>query len=190
MEVDGQWVNQLLVRNSPNKGFTRALKDDEAVLRYRKGYYPVMYDANYFIKMRFKVGRQTVVKTVASARDKGEVEHAIRNLQIDHPDAEFFRTDAAPLRNDTSAFFDEEDWGNLTNNGMTLQKHRGERLGDAGSDLYKMGHEHLKDPLEAVATQIHKLSQRVAMRDYLDTVKNRWYQNYGQYLELPKDEMF
>ena len=190
MEVDGQWVNQLLVRNSPNKGFTRALKDDEAVLRYRKGYYPVMYDANYFIKMRFKVGRQTVVKTVASARDKGEVEHAIRNLQIDHPDAEFFRTDAAPLRNDTSAFFDQEDWGNLTNNGMTLQKHRGERLGDAGSDLYKMGHEHLKDPLEAVATQIHKLSQRVAMRDYLDTVKNRWYQNYGQYLELPKDEMF
>lgn len=187
IQIDGNWIEYVKVRNTPNGGYTRSLYDSEVVMPYRDGYYPVMYDANYFIEKHIKRKDGTVVKkVVASARDSKEVSKSLDMLRSAEPDAVYVSRKDRRLKGDE--LFDEGAWNTVTNGGMTSQRVRGQRLGDAGMGLEKMGHAHLKDPLEAVANQIHQLSQRVSTRTFLETTKNRWMQNYSQYLDLPKNK--
>lgn len=52
IQIDGQWVDAVVSRNGPGNGYTRAIYEGETVMPYRDGYYPVMYDANFFIEKR------------------------------------------------------------------------------------------------------------------------------------------
>lgn len=192
VEVDGRWVDQVYTPNTPAGGYTRELYEGEAVLSYRDGYYPVMYDANYFVYKNVKgPDGQTFQKVIASAKDQGEVKTLMKGIQ----DAEKlsdedlsktynFRKDRR-LENPSNSLFEEGSWNVSANTGLTSQRVRGERLADAGEGLHNLGKAHLKDPLEAVANQIHQLSQRVSMRKYMDTAKKRWMIQYGKYLDLP-----
>ena len=187
-EIDSQWVEFALSRNTTSGGYTRAIYEGETVLNYRDGYYPVMYDANWFVEMEIKLADGTVsTKVVASARNSADAKHAMAGLQKDQPDATFTRRKDRRLENSRDNLFDEGSWSISQSSGLTSQKVRGERLKDAGVDLHKSGNSNLKDPLEAVSNQIHQLSQRVSMRTYLDTVKNRWLLNYGKYMDLNVD---
>lgn len=193
-EIDGQLVENVLSRNNPSSGYTRALADGEKVLAYREGYYPVMYDANFFVRKRVKgEGGEEYVRTIAAARNRAEAEAYLKGLaeseglSVEELQATYFydRDRRLQAASATNALFDEGSWKLATNSGLTSQKVRGKRLEDAGADLHKMGHAHLKDPLEAVANQIYHLSQRVSARTYIETVKKRWMENYGKYLDLP-----
>lgn len=189
LEVDGKWVDLVVSRNTPETGYTRAIYDGETVLAYRDGYYPVMYDANYFITKTMKNGEgREFRKVVASARDKAELDQALKMLKESEPKSVFsFRKDRS-FRQENSQIFDEGGWSLSSNAGLSTQRFRGERLADAGADLHKSGFGHLKDPLEAVSKQIHQLSQRTAMRTYMDSVKKRWMLNYGDYVQLPRNK--
>lgn len=187
VEVDGEWVEYILSRNTPQGGYTRALKDDEIVLAYRDGYYPVQYEANYFIEKHITLSDgTTVTKVVASAKDSGEVKGALAQLRKAEPDAVF--SSRKDRRMEGNTLFDEGSWSSATNNGLSSQRMRGKRLGDAGNNMQNLGNAHLKDPLEAMANQIHQLSRRVSMRTFLETTKNRWMQSYGKYLDLPTNK--
>ena len=190
IQIDGQWVDVVLSRNSIEGGFVRKIYDGETVLAYRDGYYPVMYDANYFITKTVKGdGGKEFTKVVASAKDKKELDTALDMLRKSEPDSTFsFRKDRS-FGQQGANIFDEGGWSLSSNAGLSTQRFRGERLSDSGLDLQKSGYSNLKDPLEAVAKQIHSLSQRVSMRDYMDATKNRWMQNYGDYLILPRNKM-
>lgn len=191
LEIDGKWVDVIVSRNNPTSGYTRAIYDGEHVMAYRDGYYPVMYDANYFItkELTNKDTGKKFRKVVASARDQKELNTALKMLRETEPKSTFsFRKDRS-FRQAGSQIFDEGGWSLSSSAGLSTQRFRGERLADAGSDLQRLGHSHLKDPLEAVTRQIHQLSQRVSMRTYMDTVKKRWMLNYGPYVELPRNKL-
>ena len=191
IKVDGKFVDLVLSRNSVEGGFTRRIYDGETVLAYRDGYYPVAYDANYFIDEVIKGadGKEFTVAR-AAAKDTKEAEQALRLLRANSPHKKFNlpRADRS-LRAPGSHLFDEGHWSLSSSSGLTTQRFRGERLADAGQQMKQIGTAHLKDPLEAVAKQIHQVAQRAAMRTYMDTAKNRWMQNYGQYLELPRNKL-
>lgn len=187
IQIDGEWVGDAVSRNTPSGGYTRAIYDGEVVMPYRDGYYPVMYDANYFIEKHIKLKDGTVKKkVVASARDSKEVDEALKMLRSSEPDAIYESRHDRRIGRDE--IFGEGSWSNITNAGLSSQRVRGERLGDAGANLQNIGQGHLKDPLEAVANQIYQLSQRVAMRDYMATVRNRWMQNYFKHFNLPENK--
>lgn len=184
--VDGQWLQSIVSHNTPNGGYTRAVYDNEIVLPYRDGYYPVMYDANYFVKKAVvDADGNTKYKAVASARNSGDADEMMRMLRENDPEAEYVAQKDRSFGQATNRIFDEGSWSIATNSGMTAQRVRGQRLLDASTDMQKAGTSNLKDPLEAVANQIQQLSQRTAMRTYLETAKRRWMLQFGDSLDLP-----
>lgn len=191
IEVDGQLIDHAVSHGQPHKGFIREIYDGEKVMPYRDGYYPVMYDANYFLEKVVTLADGTTKKVVfATAKTQKEVralkEQVMRAEGLTNKEYDEIYT----FRKDKSfdfqnKFFDEGSWDVATVGNMTSQRLRGKRLEQAGSDLHKSGMSNLKDPLEAVANQIHTLSQRVYLRDFFETTKSRWMQSYASHLDLP-----
>lgn len=188
IEIDGRMVDKVYSLNTPSGGFVRSFREGEKVLSYRDGYYPVMYDANHFIYKRLKDGAK---KTFAAAKSRKEVDEVLKGIQRSEKlsDKEMeqmygFRLDRN-IESPNQSIFDEGAWNVATNAGLSSQRLRGQRLKEAGADLQGMGKNHIKDPLDAVATQIQHLSQRVAMRDFMATARKRWMKQYGRYLDLP-----
>lgn len=181
IEIDGQWVDFGISRNTPEKGYTRALREHERVLSYRDGYYPVMYDANYFITKKFRGnGGEEITKVVGTARSQAEAEQATKRLGPGHEsrkDRRFADMQAQEIG--------EPAWNASVNSGLSAQRVRGQRLKDYGVDVNSTANTNLVDPLEAVTAQIAGISQRVPMRQYFDMAKKRWMLNYGKHLDLP-----
>lgn len=185
VQVDGHWVDTVMSPNTPNGGYLRRIHDGEHVLSYRDGYYPVAYDANHIIlKQVIKEGGVQASKAIAVARNQNEVKKILKALREQDPKAIYSHRPDRSHNRGVSRIFDEGAWSVSSNSGITSQRIRGERLQEIGVDLEKMGKAHLKDPLEAVQMQLHQLSQRVAVRPYLDAVKKRWMLNYGDYIDL------
>lgn len=193
IEVDGRWVSKVITPNTPSGGFNRVLRNNEKVLAYREGYYPVMYDANKFVYKNYKDAdgnqRQKVFAATQSSKDADRILEAIQKrdkLSDDEMKAMYGQRKDNRFEVATNSLFDEGAWNVSANSGLTSQRLRGKRLiGDEANNLQGLGKEHLKDPLAAVATQIQHLSQRVAMRNYLDMVKKRWMIQYADDLDLP-----
>lgn len=191
IQIDGQWVDLAISRNSPESGYLRALYDGEVVMNYRDGYYPVMYDANYFITKQITMpdGRK-IDKVVASAKTKAEVNRALDQLRTNDPTHVYKHRQDRSNNNLDQQLFDEGSWGLVTNSNLSSQRVRGKRVVDAGVDMHLAGHSNLKDPLEAVATQIESLSKKTAMRTYLESTKRRWMLQYGKHMDLKNPDQF
>ena len=187
MNIDGTWIDKIHLPIETSQQYVRALREDEKVLRYRDGYYPKMYDANYYIKKKVTLADGTEEsKTIASAKHKADADHLLAELQREHPDATFERVTDRRVEHQKGSTIDQNGWDIGVSSGLSMQKIRGKPLMDAGVDLEKAGSSNLIDPLEAVNKQIHQLSQRVSTRDYIETTKQRWLQNYGDKLDLPQ----
>lgn len=185
IQVGGQWTDMAISRNTSSGGYTKAISENERVLSYREGYYPVMYDAKWFIEMTVRDPKgRPMTKVVASARNTDDRNRALEQLRQAHPGATF---DARPDRrraDERANSFDEGSFQMASAGGFTSQRIRGERLVDAGVDLWNAGNTNLVDPLEAVASQIQQMTTKVAMRPVLDAMRARWMSNYGKYLKL------
>lgn len=192
IEIDGKFIDTILSRNTPQGGYVKAIPDGAAVLPYRDGYYPVMYEANYFIEKLVKNPEgSSFKKVIASAtnlEDAKIMQKQIMDTEGLTAEQIFTRPDRR-LDRQRIELFDEGAWSLATNSGLTAQKRRGKRIGDASVNLHHSGKGQLKDPLEAVANQINTLSQRIAMRDVLNTFKERWLQSYADVLDLTKDNI-
>ena len=190
-QAGGEWVDHVVNTNSPKSGYTRALRDDDTVLAYRDGYYPVVYDAEYFVTKTFKVGQdETITKAVATARTSEEARKSQKALEAAETDPSVVYANRRDRNADPFARAEGGAWNNMVNSGLSSQRYRGQRLADGSADLHKMGMANMSDPLEAIATQIRSVSERTSMRDYLDTVKARWVKSFSEELdtELLKDK--
>jgi hypothetical protein len=195
---DGLYVNKYIVYNRSGSSYTREIYDGETVLAYRDGYYPVMYDANYFVEQRIKgADGKEFTKVVAAARTQKDVneflETVARERGLDDAN-ELTRSKEFSFREDRNKnrsgdqIFEEGSWDVAAGSGLSMQRFRGERLQSVGDDVHKIDKAHLKDPLDAVANQVRSLSQRTAMRNFIDMAKRRWMLTYGKHLDLPKNK--
>lgn len=194
MKVGDEWIDVIRSDEKSGSSYTRAMRDDEQVLAYRDGYYPVMYDANFFIdKIITLKGGKEIKKTVASARNKKELEQALKGFRDEELDETVESVVYRPRPDRRSDLEKEEslDEGSFALNvsgGTSSQRMRGERLKDAAGDLHLAGMSNLEDPLQAVNTSISQLSQRLAVRNYMDTTKRRWIETYAEKLGLKKNK--
>lgn len=180
-KMDGEWVENIIVRNNTD-AFARRINDDDLLLAYRDGYYPVMYDAHFFVEETLKDGSKI---TVGAARTQKEAQKIVDDfISRDETKTYSFRED----KNNPQEGFSESDsvWALATNAGTSAQRLRGQRL-VAPSDPEDLTlSKHLVDPLESVAAQISQLARRIEVRPWLETSKARWLASYSKYLDLPK----
>lgn len=188
IEINGEWVEYVRADNKSENGYLKAILEDDQVLNYRDGYYPVMYDANYFVYTTIRKSDGTFFdKTIASAKTAEEAEQYKKLVLAENPDAVVdFRKDRR-LDPERASSFDEAGWSLGVSTGISAQRVRGQRLKDVTGGLNKAGMSNLHDPLEAVAAQISQIARRTAFRPYLDATKKRWVKNYAEKLGLEKD---
>ena len=113
--------------------------------------------------------------------------HTLEQMQAADPSAKY--TVRPDRRNDVDKAngIAQDGFSVGVSAGLSAQRVRGKRLADVTDQLHKVGQSNLHDPLEAVSFQINQLSQRMAMRNHLDTTKTRWLETYGRDLDLPTD---
>lgn len=182
------WIEYIKVDNTPQNGYLRVLRDNDKVLNYREGYYPVAYDANWFITQTMRADDGTEFeKAIVAAGSEQDAIHALKQLQATYPDKKFTTKQDRALGQRTFGG-GESGWSVSVSQGLTNQKIRGVRLGDASAGMQNIGNAHLVDPLEAVAKQVAMLARKVSVRKVLDDTKERWIQNYFDELQLPLNQ--
>ena len=189
MKIGDDYVDTIISRETAEGGYMREIADSDILLNYRDGYYPVMYDANFFIEKTITMadGSKTT-KVIATSRNKEDAAEMTKKLQETYPDDEFdFRVDRRSQELKDRGV-DEPNFAIGVSSGLSNQKVRGQRLKDADVDLHKAGNTNLHDPLEAISHQIVSLSEKVMMRQYMETTKQRWIQNFADKLKLEKNK--
>ena len=185
---DDVWVDVIRTEGGADNAFLRDLNPQDMVLKYRDGYYPKVYDANFFVQQTIKKADGTeFVKTLGTAKSRADADEMLKMLRIDNPDNVY---DHIPNKSDDLSRNLETSmgaWNSQVSSGLSAQRVRGEQLVDASSTLNHTGSTNLIDPLEAVSQQISQLSNRIAIRPYMDSMKQRWLDNYGEMLNMPKD---
>lgn len=188
LEHDGMLIEYVRSTETPQGGYIRNIKDGETVLHYRDGYYPVMYDANYFISRTFRddTGKE-ITKVIGSAQTKEDAEALIKMEKAANPKSTFDYRPDRRLDQDRSSSFDSMSWSLSVNSGLSSQRIRGKRLADATTNHEKFDKAQLVNPLKAVERQVGYLADKVSMRNYFDSMKKRWVDTYKDVLDLPED---
>lgn len=191
-EVDGETVLHVVDRNTVNSSYIRTLRDNDTVLNYRKGYYAVRYKDPHFIEKRVEdvngkaildESGKEVWKAVATAGNVADAERAITRLTTTRGGTFRRRSD---LRGEA---FEEASHAVLQTGGMSAQRIRGQRLEEAlGNNLIDPDAIHIQSPLESLIQSAQSLSNRVSMRDWLETSKQRFLAQYAEVLPQVKGQ--
>lgn len=193
MNHNGDIVEFIRSAENTSSGYLRSLNDWDQVLNYRHGYYQVQYKTPKFIVQRVKdksgkVIYQKAVGTAADTHDatvqaKRWAAHTGGRFDNLAQDSDFF------IRDDIKRMsVDSDDYWNLNvGTGRTSQRVRGQRLEDASSPVnFGTSHDHILGPVDSLIHSARSISNRVHMRDYLDTAKTRFLDQYGHL--VPKDK--
>ena len=182
-EHNGKSFDRVLVQNDKAGSYIRALRDDDATLAYRDGYYPIKYTDTYFIRKTLKkADGSTYEKAIASAGSLSDA-NALRNRMVAQ-DGGIYNIDYSKASGDR---YDENSWSQLVSSGRSAQRVRGERLADANK-ITDLNHVHVESPEDSVVQSIRSLSQRTAFRDWIDTTKTRWMAQYSHLLDDVKGQ--
>jgi hypothetical protein len=183
LQLDGEHIDNVLVKNS-SKSYTTALRETEPVLNYRKGYYQVNYDAPVFIDkiIRDKNGKELYKQAVGMARDN--VEAKLMRTKWAKAEGKTDEDYGVVRENKNSTPIDSEDQFNMQMaQGRSSQRVRGERLQEATQPLTGgIDGTLVQDPIDALTHAAHSIGNRVSMRDWLETSKARFVEQYGDYI--------
>lgn len=181
-----QWADYIITEGQGMR--MRALREDDNVLQYRKGYYAVRYTDPHFIVRaakgedgRFLLdenGEKQYVAVATASTQKQAATH-IERLKGSHPDDEFIVR--SNLKDDAldSAFEDV-----YQNGRMSSQKLRGKRVSSAEGDNMDLSAAHIEGPMESLINSVRAIASRVSFRDWVEASKQRFLAQYSDVLPL------
>lgn len=191
-ELDGETVLHILDRNTVNSSYVRTLRDSDTVLNYRKGYYAVRYKDPHFIEKRVEnvngkpildEGGREVWKAVATAGNVADANRTIDRLTATKGGTFRHRAD---LKGEQ---FDEASHAVMQTGGMSSQRVRGQRLEEAlGNNQIDPDATHIQSPIDSLIQSASSISNRVSMRDWLETSKQRFLAQYADVLPTVKGQ--
>lgn len=192
VDVEGEIGEYIISENKASGKYLRAIRDNDQVLNYREGYYQVAYTAPKYIvkRVKDKNGKVLYDKAIAVA---GNTADATKRAKW-HADSEGKRFDPDDA---TADYFVREDvkgeglasddyWNTQVSAGRSAQKVRGDRLEEASSTLQGAGEQFIMSPVDSMINSARSVSRRVPMRNYIETMKTRFMQQYGDV--LPKND--
>lgn len=180
--VGDEAIEYIRVANAPGKNYLRGITNNSKVLNYRKGYYSVRYTDPYFVVKRVVDSRGNLLytKAVATAGNKLDADTMARAMS-ENGDAEYF---ARPdLKGEQTI---DDTWDLFQSQGRSTQRIRGKRLEEPDSYVTDPMQSNIMDPVESMLVSARSVSNRVAMRDMIETTKQRFINQYAEF--LPKGD--
>ena len=182
-KVGGEALEFVVSKEKANTGYIRDLRDNEAVLPYREGYYNRRYQDKYFVEKHVydQSGNLLYKRATGSAKSQVEAEAlTARMTETDPHGAEYSFRRSRDYNDLQDSLFELNQAG-----GRSAQRLRGEHLETWRTDS-DLGYADIENPMEAIVHSIKSIASRTSTRDVLNTQKNRLLQNYKDY--LPKDD--
>lgn len=169
-----------VVSRQDSSNVLRGLRDDDTALAYIPGYYKVDYGKNkYFVDRITKDAKdKEIVTTIAASDSSGHAKYARDRLDKSTPDG-VSHTVRRARESKVITEQDDAEWDLNVARGRSSQRFRGQRLSSIeGGDLVA-GDALLRDPVETAHQVASSLSKRVAMRDWIESMKQRWVNTYA-----------
>lgn len=185
INVAGTQARHILVENAQDGSYLRALNDDSKVLHYREGYYTVNYTDPKFVVQRVKDsdGNFLYNQAIATAGNNKDAEKLIARFKANDAEGEYFWRDDLK-----GADVSKDDrWDVAMNTGRSVQRARGQRLGGEPSGGIDPSQAPILGPVDSMILSARSTSNRVKMRDFLETSKQRFMSQYPEF--LPKNDI-
>lgn len=183
MKIGDEAAELMVSEEAAGKSYVRALNDDSQVLNYRKGYYTVHYKDPHFIvkKVTNSRGETLYEKAVATAGNIKDAELMTRRMAATDGGEYYHRTDKKKMDMSSNDYWDIQQAG-----GRSAQKIRGQRLEDATSTFTDPSMTNILGPVDSAIASARSVSRRVAMRDFMESVKERAMKQYSEYMPTGK----
>jgi hypothetical protein len=177
--VGEQSIPYVLVRNN-GQNYSRALRDSDKLLNYRDGHFTIYYKNPVFITKTVKnADGSTYERAIATSETIQDGNAHLARLQKVDPKGEY------TIRSDrVGEDLDEMLWNSRVNTGRTAQRTRGETLKDVTDRPTDLGFRHIATPEESLLRSINSISRRISYKEYLDTAKTRFREQYKDFLPI------
>lgn len=177
--ADGKTFEYVIVKNNTDAGYIRRIRDDDPTLNYRDGHYTIRYTDPYFIRKKVVKDGETYWKAVATSGHLKDAEALRDRLRSTDEASEYeIRGD---LKRGTLDFEDAE-WSSMVSGGRTSQRTRGERLVNGTGQQTDLNHVHIETPEQSLIRSIQSMANRVAHRDFIDSAKARFMNQFRDIL--------
>lgn len=204
MKVGDDVVTHVVTSNNSSGSYMRAFNKNDKVLNYVDGHFSVKYDANFFITKRVTDNNDNFLyeKAIATAQNSNDAERkleAARRADADEADLFYLDKEKQSELSNYQARGDKYKDGNTTmredfeadialSSRRSAQKFRGKRLEDAsGVKDELLSDENVLGPVDSLVTSVRSISQRTAMRPYIEAIKSRYMQRFGGIMPKGKD---
>jgi hypothetical protein len=177
VQVDKSSIAYVMVKENPNV-YSRELRESDRLLNYRDGHFTIYYNNPVFITQKVKNADGTeYTKAIATSGNIKDAEAYLARLRKKNPKVEY------TMRSDVKGEeFDEMTWNARVNSGRTAQRTRGTMLRDVTDEPTDLNYKHIATPEESITRSINSISQRINYKEYLDTAKKRYMQQYDEFL--------
>ena len=179
ISIGDEAVEHIFSINAPGKNYLRAISDTSQVLNYRKGYYAVKYTDPYFVVKRVTNSRGELLytKAVATAGSRKDAEALAAAKSAADGSEHFVRQDIKG-----SNVSSDDAWDVFQAKGRSAQRIRGERLEEPDSYVTDPSQSNILDPVDSMIVAARSAANRVAMRDMIETTKQRFINQYQEFL--------
>jgi len=170
-DFDGEVVEYVAIKQSPDGGYSRRIRDEDITLNYRHGYYHVRYTDPFYITKTSKDGSTTTIARAGSMTD-ARAEADRLNATQDGSTYDFKHD-----RNSTVSEQFDDELSVAFSSGRSSQKLRGKRLRKVGEDK-TVSDMSMESPIESLTRSIGSVAHRVNFRDVVEADKRRWMQQF------------
>lgn len=184
--VGEQSIPYVMVKQN-GAAYTRALRETDKLLRYRDGHFTIYYKNPVFIRMKVKnADGSTYTRAIATSETIKDAQTHLEKLRTSRGDLtdeqfnEIYGIDSDRVGED----LEEMLWNARVNAGRTAQRTRGEMLADVSDKPSDLGFRHIATPEESLVRSIKSISNRINMKEYLDTAKARFSNQYKDFLPI------
>lgn len=195
IQIDGDAVDHVLVRNNVETSYLRRINDSDQVMMYREGYYQIHYKAPKFIIERIKDAEGVVLTERAIAVAGNTRDATIAGKRFASTSGKKFEAEGLDpeasyyIRGDIHemSLGNKEYWELNSSGGRTAQRVRGKRL-EEGNSPTNVGSDNsfVMSPVDSMVYSAISIANRTSMRDFLETTKRRFLQQFSEVLK--KDE--
>lgn len=185
-------VEHVLNANKAGSTYVRAFKNTDRIMNYRKGYYAVRYQNPHFVERKvvdangrpiLNSAGQEQWRAVATASNIPDATRAVERLTRTSGGEYRFRSD---LKGEE---FNVAESQRMVAGGMSAQRVRGARLEEALGNNALSEAQHIASPMESLVHSVASVSARVSLRDWLETSKQRFINQYADVLPTVRGQI-
>lgn len=179
--LNGATSDFMIVRNTPTE-YARKLRDNDKLLNYREGYYQVSYRTPKFIDEEYTDSSGVKrTRTIGVAGSVKEAKAAVDRLQSQGNGNTYkYRGDERDVRRGADAYWDMNQVS-----GRIAQRHRGKLLENTVGFKTYGADDFIENPADSAVRAATSMGGRIAMKEVIDTAKERFMKQFGHMLAGP-----